>query len=230
MNHHSSPCAGVPDVRQKMPVREVQQEALRAELKRLSVFCQIPCLSGGRCIGRDLCWCPSNSTGKFCHLPAPPPARHTPHNKDASHQEPKSPLHSMYTLPLSNQQVQIHQVALVQPGQRPPAADGAHSVQQRSQPGNGHEPADDHGGSRPPHAAAGDEHHQARTHERHNGHVGRCFQETDDGQCGRPLPGLTKQDDCCGSVGASWGLNKCQKCPTKPVVDFYSVYYKSKPK
>lgn len=35
-------------------------------------------------------------------------------------------------------------------------------------------------------------------------------------QCGKPLPGLTKQEDCCGSVGASWGLNKCHKCPTKP--------------
>uniref|UniRef100_A0A8C4ZKS2 Latent-transforming growth factor beta-binding protein 4 n=1 Tax=Gadus morhua TaxID=8049 RepID=A0A8C4ZKS2_GADMO len=35
-------------------------------------------------------------------------------------------------------------------------------------------------------------------------------------QCGKPLPGLTKQDDCCGSVGASWGLNKCQKCPKTP--------------
>nr|XP_023841971.1 latent-transforming growth factor beta-binding protein 4-like [Salvelinus alpinus] len=34
--------------------------------------------------------------------------------------------------------------------------------------------------------------------------------------CGKPLPGLTKQDDCCGSVGASWGLNKCTECPTKP--------------
>lgn len=70
-----------------------------------AVFCQIPCLNGGRCIGRNLCWCPSNSTGKFCHLPAPPPARPTSHNlKDASHQGPKSPSHSMYTLPLSNQQ------------------------------------------------------------------------------------------------------------------------------
>lgn len=35
-------------------------------------------------------------------------------------------------------------------------------------------------------------------------------------QCGKPLPGLTKQEDCCGSIGASWGLNKCHKCPTKP--------------
>lgn len=68
-----------------------------------SVFCQIPCLNGGRCIGRDVCWCPSNSTGKFCHLPVPVPARTSPHShKDPSHTGPSS--HSMYTLPLSNQQ------------------------------------------------------------------------------------------------------------------------------
>ncbi|XP_070697809.1 latent-transforming growth factor beta-binding protein 2-like [Pempheris klunzingeri] len=196
-------------------------------------FCQIPCLNGGRCIGRDLCWCPSNSTGKFCHLPAPPPARPTPHShKDVSHQGSKSPSHSMYTLPLSNQQVslhpslvnvhiqhppeaevRIHQVARVQPGQRPTATEGAHSVQQRSQPGNRHEPTNEHSSRHPHTNGNGNGHGQARLH---NGHVGRCFQETVDGQCGKPLPGLTKQDDCCGSVGASWGLNKCQKCPTKP--------------
>uniref|UniRef100_A0A8C6MKY7 Latent-transforming growth factor beta-binding protein 1 n=1 Tax=Nothobranchius furzeri TaxID=105023 RepID=A0A8C6MKY7_NOTFU len=211
-------------------------------------FCQIPCMNGGRCIGRNLCWCPSNSTGKFCHLPTPPPVQPTPHShKDASHQGRKSPSHSTYTLPLSNQQVSlhpslvnvhikhppeaevhIHQVARVQPGQRPATTEGAHSVQQRSQPGNGHE----HTGLR--HEHTGNGHHYNSEHNgrlphsydhqngyattpfRHSGHVGRCFQETVDGQCGKPLPGLTKQDDCCGSVGASWGLNKCQKCPTKP--------------
>uniref|UniRef100_A0A3B3YIV9 Latent transforming growth factor beta binding protein 2 n=1 Tax=Poecilia mexicana TaxID=48701 RepID=A0A3B3YIV9_9TELE len=199
-----------------------------------AVFCQIPCMNGGRCIGRDLCWCPSNSTGKFCHLPAPPPPRPTPHSrKDASHQAAKSPSHSTYTLPLSNQhvslhpslvnvhiqhppeaEVQVHQVARVQPGQRPATTDGAHSVQQRSQPGNGHEHTSEHNGR----LAHGNGHWNGHgtTSILQNGHVGRCFQETVDGQCGKPLPGLTKQDDCCGSVGASWGLNKCQKCPTKP--------------
>uniref|UniRef100_A0A671YSH1 Latent transforming growth factor beta binding protein 2 n=1 Tax=Sparus aurata TaxID=8175 RepID=A0A671YSH1_SPAAU len=192
MNHHSSP-----------------------------LFCQIPCLNGGRCIGRDQCWCPTNSTGKFCHLPAPPPVRPTPRShKD--HQGPKSPFHSMYTLPLSNQQVSlhpslvnvhiqhppeaevhVHQVARVQPGQRP--TEGAHSVRQRSQPANGHEFIIEHS-SRHPHTN-GNGHGHTRLHHRQNGH-GRCFQET----CGKPLPGLTKQDDCCGSVGASWGINKCQKC------------------
>ncbi|XP_034078265.1 latent-transforming growth factor beta-binding protein 2 [Gymnodraco acuticeps] len=195
-------------------------------------FCQIPCLNGGRCIGRDMCWCPSNSTGKFCHLPVPPPARPIP-NKEASHHGPKTPSRSMYTLPLSNQQVSlhpslvnvhiqhpadsevhIHQVARVQPGQRPALSDGAHSVQQRSQPGNGHEHTSEHNIRHP--QTSGNGHGHARQHNNQNGPVGRCFQETVDGQCGKPLPGLTKQDDCCGSVGTSWGLNMCQKCPAKP--------------
>ncbi|KAM4625043.1 latent-transforming growth factor beta-binding protein 2-like [Polymixia lowei] len=205
-------------------------------------FCQIPCLNGGRCIGRDQCWCPSNSTGKFCHLPAPPPTRATPHSrKDASQLGPKSSSHSMYTLPLSNQQVslhpslvnvhiqhppdaevQIHQVARVRPGQRPPTTEGAHSVQQRSQPGNrnvngnGHWNGNSNGNGHHGEPHNGNANGHARPQGRQNGYVGRCFQETIDGQCGKPLPGLTKQDDCCGSVGASWGLNKCQKCPTKP--------------
>uniref|UniRef100_A0A3Q2YFT0 Latent-transforming growth factor beta-binding protein 2 n=1 Tax=Hippocampus comes TaxID=109280 RepID=A0A3Q2YFT0_HIPCM len=193
---------------------------------------QIPCLNGGRCIGRDQCWCPTNSTGKFCHLPAQPHAKPSTH-KDSRNSGHKSPSHSTYTLPLSNQQgnfslhpslvkvhiqhppeaeVRIHQVARVQPGQRLPTTEGAHSVQQRSQPGNSHEPAVEHDGR---HVYTRMDGH-ARTHHRQNGHVGRCFQDTVDGQCGKPLPGLTKQDDCCGSVGASWGLDKCHKCPTKP--------------
>uniref|UniRef100_A0A6Q2ZMK9 Latent transforming growth factor beta binding protein 2 n=1 Tax=Esox lucius TaxID=8010 RepID=A0A6Q2ZMK9_ESOLU len=206
-------------------------------------FCQIPCLNGGRCIGRDQCWCPSNSTGKFCHLPAPPPARATPTRKDGNLARRNSSSYSMYTLPLSNQQaslhpslvnvhiqhppeaeVQIHQVARVKPGQRPTTAEGAHSVQQRSQPGNGnvnghreetgHRHENGYGNGHSFTKENGNAH--SRPHNRQNGYVGRCFQETIDGQCGKPLPGLTKQDDCCGSVGTSWGLNKCTECPVKP--------------
>lgn len=85
--------------------RPLYSPITHSESSPLAVFCQIPCLSGGRCIGRDLCWCPSNSTGKFCHLPVPQPPRPTTQShKDAGHQGPKAPSHSMYTLPLSNQQ------------------------------------------------------------------------------------------------------------------------------
>ncbi|XP_064407903.1 latent-transforming growth factor beta-binding protein 3 isoform X2 [Latimeria chalumnae] len=45
--------------------------------------------------------------------------------------------------------------------------------------------------------------------------LGRCFQDTLPKQScsSNPLPGLTKQEDCCGSVGTSWGQSKCHKCP-----------------
>uniref|UniRef100_A0A3B4B4Y7 Latent-transforming growth factor beta-binding protein 4 n=1 Tax=Periophthalmus magnuspinnatus TaxID=409849 RepID=A0A3B4B4Y7_9GOBI len=178
-----------------------------------AVFCQIPCQNGGRCIGRDHCWCPSNSTGKFCHLPSPPPPPRPspPSTKDTTSLHPS--IVNVHIQHPPEAEVQVHQVARVQPGQRPPVAEGAHSVQQRSQPSNGHEPTNEH---------TDRQHHNNdqtphRPHPYPNGNgVGRCFQETVDGQCGKPLPGLTKKDDCCGSVGASWGLNKCQKCPAKP--------------
>ncbi|CAL8286351.1 unnamed protein product [Lota lota] len=230
-----------------------QQQRQQSEKQGFRLFfCQIPCLNGGRCIGRDHCWCPSNSTGKFCHLPAPPPTRHQGGRKEVH--QPGGNAHSMYTLPLSNQQVslhpslvnvhvqhppeaevQIHQVARVKPGQRPTAPEGAHSVQQRSQPGNGNGDGKGHGNGNGHHHKPTSGHANGdlptdgnadgtlptngntnRPQNRQNGYVGRCFQETVDGQCGKPLPGLTKQDDCCGSVGASWGLNKCQKCPKTP--------------
>ncbi|KAG7466387.1 hypothetical protein MATL_G00164230 [Megalops atlanticus] len=209
-------------------------------------FCQLPCMNGGRCIGRDQCWCPSNSTGKFCHLPAPSPQKPAAGRKEVAPAGRNSSSHSMYTLPLSNQQasmlpslvnvhiqhppeaeVQIHQVARVKPDQMPPAgrdssAEGVHSVQQRSQPSNGNAAGNGnavgngngHGNGHGNRNAHG--HTHTRLHNHLNGYVGRCFQETIDGQCGKPLPGLTKQDDCCGSVGASWGLNKCTECPPKP--------------
>lgn len=67
-------------------------------------FCQIPCLNGGRCIGRDECWCPANSTGKFCHLPLPKLERVLP-ERGSRHRTPvEGPLkQSTFTLPLSNQ-------------------------------------------------------------------------------------------------------------------------------
>lgn len=76
--------------------------------------------------------------------------------------------------------VQIHQVARVQPGQRPAATEGAHSVQQRSQPSNGHEQKNEHSTGHPHTNGNGNGH--TGSHNRLNGHVGRCFQETVDGQ------------------------------------------------
>lgn len=35
-------------------------------------------------------------------------------------------------------------------------------------------------------------------------------------QCTNPLPGLTKLEDCCGSVGLFWGMDQCLACPPRP--------------
>uniref|UniRef100_A0A4X1TFB2 Latent-transforming growth factor beta-binding protein 2 n=1 Tax=Sus scrofa TaxID=9823 RepID=A0A4X1TFB2_PIG len=198
-------------------------------------FCQIPCLNGGRCIGRDECWCPANSTGKFCHLPAPrldpePPERGPRHRTPLE----GSLKQSTFTLPLSNQlasvnpslvkvhihhppeaSVQVHQVARVR-GE----AEGApeeNSVETRPSPrfptGPGHSPWSSNSiptrsreAPRPPPPAV----------PRLRPLLGRCYLSAVNGQCANPLLELTAQEDCCGSVGAFWGVTSCAPCPPRP--------------
>uniref|UniRef100_A0A663DVE4 Latent-transforming growth factor beta-binding protein 1 n=1 Tax=Aquila chrysaetos chrysaetos TaxID=223781 RepID=A0A663DVE4_AQUCH len=190
-------------------------------------FCQIPCLNGGRCVGRDECWCPSNSTGKFCHLPAPSL------EKKQGGRAPKtlassSVKHSTYTLPLSNQlaslnpslvnvhinhppeaTVQIHQVARVRGDTEVSEENSVEAVlvpQLAAMPwytythGNGNSIATE----------------SSRQQQRAPGLLGRCFREALHGQCTNPLPGLTKLEDCCGSVGLFWGADWCLACPPRP--------------
>ncbi|XP_059329869.1 latent-transforming growth factor beta-binding protein 2 isoform X4 [Ammospiza nelsoni] len=190
-------------------------------------FCQIPCLNGGRCVGRDECWCPSNSTGKFCHLPAPSL------EKKQGGRGPKTPTdssmrHSTYTLPLSNQLaslnpslvnvhinhppeaiVQIHQVARVRGDAEASEENSVEAVlvpQLAAVPwytyshGNGNSIATE----------------SRQQQQRAPGLLGRCFREALHGQCTNPLPGLTKLEDCCGSVGLFWGMDQCLACPPRP--------------
>ncbi|XP_058663182.1 latent-transforming growth factor beta-binding protein 2 isoform X3 [Ammospiza caudacuta] len=190
-------------------------------------FCQIPCLNGGRCVGRDECWCPSNSTGKFCHLPAPSL------EKKQGGRGPKTPTdssmrHSTYTLPLSNQLaslnpslvnvhinhppeaiVQIHQVARVRGDAEASEENSVEAVlvpQLSAVPwytyshGNGNSIATE----------------SRQQQQRAPGLLGRCFREALHGQCTNPLPGLTKLEDCCGSVGLFWGMDQCLACPPRP--------------
>nr|XP_009669183.1 PREDICTED: latent-transforming growth factor beta-binding protein 2 isoform X1 [Struthio camelus australis] len=189
-------------------------------------FCQIPCLNGGRCVGRDECWCPSNSTGKFCHLPAS-----TLEKKQAGRvpntMASGSMKHSTYTLPLSNQlaslnpslvnvhinhppeaTVQIHQVARVRGDSELSEENSVERVvvpQLAAVPwstytsGNGNNIGT-----------------ESRQQQRPPGLMGRCFREALHGQCANPLPGLTTLEDCCGSVGLFWGVDRCLACPPRP--------------
>ncbi|OXB73015.1 UNVERIFIED_CONTAM: hypothetical protein H355_016444 [Colinus virginianus] len=227
-------------------------------------FCQIPCLNGGRCVGRDECWCPSNSTGKFCHLPAPSPEKKQG-GKAPNTVASGSMKHSTYTLPLSNQlavakgpktdqdsgcgnqeaqgkcykkeregvngansgtaslnpslvnvhinhppeaTVQIHQVARVRGDSEVSEENSVEAVlvpQMAAVPwytysnGNGNSITTEGG-----------------QQQRSPGLLGRCFREALHGQCTNPLPGLTLLEDCCGSVGLFWGVDRCLACPPRP--------------
>uniref|UniRef100_A0A8C6YC68 Latent-transforming growth factor beta-binding protein 2 n=1 Tax=Naja naja TaxID=35670 RepID=A0A8C6YC68_NAJNA len=184
-------------------------------------FCQIPCLNGGRCVGRDECWCPSNSTGKFCHLPALKAERKQIPNSLAS----SSVKHSMYTLPLSNQlasiypslvnvhinhppeaTVQIHQVARVKSDSEQSEENSVENLQIPQFPVASH-----YNNNTTPNNNV-----ESNQQQRSQGFLGKCYLETVHGKCADPLPGLARYEDCCGSVGAFWGLSRCIPCPVKP--------------
>nr|XP_020649533.1 latent-transforming growth factor beta-binding protein 2 isoform X1 [Pogona vitticeps] len=190
-------------------------------------FCQIPCLNGGRCVGRDECWCPSNSTGKFCHLPVSKTERKQVPNSLAS----GSVKHSMYTLPLSNQlasrnpslvnvhinhppeaAVQIHQVARVKSDSDQSEENSVEAVLVPQHPTSPQYNDSESSRSSSNNNIITESSQQQKLQDLE----GKCYLETIHGKCAEPLLGLSKYEDCCGSVGAFWGVSRCIPCPPKP--------------
>nr|XP_048272104.1 latent-transforming growth factor beta-binding protein 1 isoform X4 [Myodes glareolus] len=207
------------------------------------VICHLPCMNGGQCSSRDKCQCPPNFTGKLCQIPvlgASGP-KHYQHSQQPGKALGSHVIHSTHTLPLTmtSQQgvkvkfppnivnihvkhppeasVQIHQVSRIDGpmGQKVKEAHpGQSQVSYQGLPVQKTQTV-----------------HSTYSHQQVIPHVypvaaktqlGRCFQETIGSQCGKALPGLSKQEDCCGTVGTSWGFNKCQKCPKKPSYHGYT--------
>ncbi|XP_059376221.1 latent-transforming growth factor beta-binding protein 1 isoform X8 [Carassius carassius] len=188
------------------------------------VVCHLPCMNGGKCSARDKCQCPPNFTGKFCQMVNPNghQGQHTVVNGQKTH------VHSTHTLPLTygtgqNQglvnvhvkhppeaSVQIHQVSPVDNNGQVKNTQSSrtftyHSSSQSIQHGH------THSGVIYPNQQTYPQYQPVTS----KNQLGRCFQETAGMQCGKALPGLSKQDACCGTVGTSWGFHKCQKCPKK---------------
>ncbi|XP_041107834.1 latent-transforming growth factor beta-binding protein 1-like isoform X3 [Polyodon spathula] len=210
------------------------------------VVCHLPCMNGGQCSARDKCQCPPNFSGKFCHIPVQnghqnqqsqqqQQQQHRQQQHGTASRTQGSQVHSTHTLPLSfggqngiqvkfppnmvnvhvkhppEASVQIHQVSRMDGpnGQKVKAAQSGHSTY----PGGIAQK-----GQSPPTVSHTQQNivHQYSIASKIQ--LGRCFQETTGAQCGKALPGLSKQDDCCGTVGTSWGFHKCHTCPKKPSI------------
>ncbi|TKS85130.1 Latent-transforming growth factor beta-binding protein 1 [Collichthys lucidus] len=206
------------------------------------VVCHLPCINGGKCSARDKCQCPPSFTGKFCQLPVQNGHQQV---QQVSGGYSQTQVHSTHTLPLtySNGQSPVFSPNIVNIHiKHPPEASvQVHQVSQLdSYHNNGHQLKGPQHGS--PSSTSYTYHHTESSQKiQHHGYnivypsqhnyqiphyqpvtskntLGRCFQETAGSQCGKALPGLTKQEQCCGTVGTSWGFHKCQKCPKKPSI------------
>ncbi|KAM7385050.1 hypothetical protein PAMP_001148 [Pampus punctatissimus] len=202
------------------------------------VVCHLPCINGGKCSTRDKCQCPPNFTGKFCQMPV-----QSGHQQTAGGYS-QTQVHSTHTLPLtySNGQSPVFNPSIVNIHiKHPPEA--SVQVHQVSQLDNYHNNRHKLKGSQSGSSSTSYTYHHTESSQKiqHHGYnvvypgqhgyqvpqyqpvtskntLGRCFQETAGSQCGKALPGLTKQEQCCGTIGTSWGFHKCQQCPKKPSI------------
>ncbi|XP_070980578.1 latent-transforming growth factor beta-binding protein 1-like isoform X1 [Oncorhynchus clarkii lewisi] len=195
------------------------------------VVCHLPCMNGGKCSARDKCQCPPTFTGKFCQMPV----QNGNGQQRQNGQQQTSQIHSTHTLPLtfSNGQNPVKyapSIVNIHVKHPPEASVQIHQVSQLDANGqNSHSQTQSHYTY---HHSESSQKIQQQGHNIiypnlqsyvpqyqpvSNSQLGRCFQETTGTQCGKALPGLSKQEECCQSIGTSWGFHKCQKCP-KPSI------------
>ncbi|XP_066575016.1 latent-transforming growth factor beta-binding protein 3 isoform X2 [Amia ocellicauda] len=190
------------------------------------VVCPLTCMNGGQCSSRSHCLCPPGFTGRLCQFSLRQGGQGGQGAVSAGGGE-QGPVgkQTLYTLQVLPETQSLGD----QPGpdrQRQPALS---TFTLPLTPGGGHHSSEvqvnvrvhhtsdtsvivspiDQSETKPPHKPP------TRLPPQTHKPRGRCFQETTPKQAcsSNPLPGLTNQEDCCGSVGNSWGQNKCHKCP-----------------
>ncbi|KAK6293581.1 hypothetical protein J4Q44_G00359070 [Coregonus suidteri] len=207
------------------------------------VVCHLPCMNGGKCSARDKCQCPATYTGKFCQMPV----QNGNGQQRQNGKQQTSQIHSTHTLPLtfSNGQNPVKyapSIVNIHVKHPPEASVQIHQVSQLDANGQKVKGNGQNGQSQTQTQTQTQSHytyHHSDSRQTIQGHniiypnqqsyvpqyqpvssksqLGRCFQETTGTQCGKALPGLSKQEECCQSIGTSWGFHKCQKCP-KPSI------------
>uniref|UniRef100_A0A8C1MXE0 Latent transforming growth factor beta binding protein 3 n=1 Tax=Cyprinus carpio TaxID=7962 RepID=A0A8C1MXE0_CYPCA len=174
------------------------------------VVCPLTCMNGGVCSTRTHCLCPPGFTGRLCQFPLRTQASRGNKQPVYSVQVkllvvPANPsFHHNFTIQLGTSTITPSKTARnlgvnVRVLHTPDTSVVIHPL--------------DHSENKP-HSTKTVTRLPPQTHKP----KGRCFQETTPKQAcsSNPLPGLTNQEDCCGSVGNSWGQNKCYKCPLLP--------------
>nr|XP_049597987.1 latent-transforming growth factor beta-binding protein 3 isoform X4 [Syngnathus scovelli] len=183
------------------------------------VVCPLTCLNGGVCSSRKHCLCPPGFTGRLCQFPLRLPQR-----VEAARGN-KQPVYPMSLKPDGQKVVEQASLGRTQLTQShsvfsiPFAQPGHHSSEVQINVRVHHapdtsvviQPVDQADGKTPQKTGP-------RPPSTRHKPKGRCFQETTPKQAcnSTPLPVLTNQEDCCGSVGNSWGQNKCYQCPKLP--------------
>nr|XP_043898568.1 latent-transforming growth factor beta-binding protein 3 isoform X2 [Solea senegalensis] len=183
------------------------------------VVCPLTCMNGGVCSSSKHCLCPPGFTGRLCQFPL----HHIQHAQAARGN--KQPVYPVSLKPDGQKLTE-------QAGMGRPQLPQTHSVFTLPLPQSGHHSSEvqinvhfhrtsdtslvlhslDPSEVKPPHKTG------PRLIPSRHKPKGRCFQETTPKQAcnSTPLPVLTNQEDCCGSVGNSWGQNKCYQCPKLP--------------